>query len=119
MCKLAANTLRQSQYHIQTAKRISPSFYSTTKHKTVHGAGQGSGDAGTTFLFVDEPIIETMENECKCCYMSSSDKTIEWKKNLLQDFLTTIGNTLMTGNETVFQLYSIKCRNQRRHGKIY
>ena len=86
VCKLAANTLRQSQYHIQTARRISSSFYSITKHKTVHGAGQGSGDAGTTFLVVDEPIIETMEKECKCCYMSSPDKTIEWKKIYYRNF---------------------------------
>ena len=46
----------------------------------VHGVGQGSGNAGTTFLFIEELMIETMEKECKGCYMSSPDKTIEWKK---------------------------------------
>ena len=77
VCKLAANTLRQAQYHVQTSRRTSPSFYFTTKNNTVHGAGQDSGNAETTFLFIEKPMIETMEKECKCCYMSNPDNTIK------------------------------------------
>ena len=80
VCELAANKLRQTQYHVQTLRRISLSFYSTTKNSTVHGVGQGSGNAGTTFLFIDEPMIETMEKECKGCYTSSPDNIINGKQ---------------------------------------
>ena len=45
---LAANTLKQMKYHVQTAKRVSNDLYASTNDKVLYGSRQGSGNAGKT-----------------------------------------------------------------------
>ena len=80
VCKLAATTLNKTKYHVQTAVRTSPNYYSSTKEMPLYGSGQGSGNAGTEWLFIEESMISTIVRLCEGCTMSSPDKSIKWKK---------------------------------------
>ena len=45
--QLAAQTLKNKKYHVQTAKIISNDYYVSTPEEELYGPGQGSGFAGT------------------------------------------------------------------------
>ena len=46
----------------------------------LYGSGQGSGNAGTEWLFIEESMISTIVRLCEGCKMSSPDKSIKWDK---------------------------------------
>ena len=78
--QLAAHTLKDTKYHVQTANIISNNYYISTTEEELYGLGQGSGFAGTTWLFIEDPMTTTIEKECEDCNMSIPDKSISWTK---------------------------------------
>ena len=78
--QLAVNTLKKTKYHVQTAKIILNDYYVSTNEEELYGSGQGSGFAGTNWLFIEDSMITTIETECDGCNMSSPDKSISMIK---------------------------------------
>ena len=50
---------------MQTAKRISNDYYVSTNEEELYGSGQGSGFAGTNWLFIKDPMRSTIEKNVK------------------------------------------------------
>ena len=59
---------------MQPAKIISNNYYVSTNEEELYKSGQGSRFTETNWLFVEEPMITTIEKECDGCNMSSPDK---------------------------------------------
>ena len=57
--------------------------YKPTKTTPIHGQGQGSGHAGTSWAFNSVPTMKVIENKCKGCQMNPLDKKIQWIKHIL------------------------------------
>ena len=55
----------------------------------------------------------------KALVSDEREKNELYTKQTNQDLLTTIDNTLIIGNKTVFQLYSTKCMTQRNYRNSY
>ena len=63
VCQLAAQTLKNTKYYMQTAKRISNDYYVSTNEEELYGSGQGSDFAGTNWLFIKDPMISAIEKK--------------------------------------------------------
>ena len=61
VCKLATHTLNKSKYHVKTAKRISNDLYVSINEEKLYGIDQGFICAKTNWLFIEDPIITTIE----------------------------------------------------------
>ena len=83
VCQLTTHTLKKTKYHVQTAKRISNDYYVSTTEVELYGSGQGSIFSGTNWLFIEDPMITTIEKEYKGCNMSSPDYSISWTKFII------------------------------------
>ena len=57
VCKLRANTLHSTQYHVQTALRISKD-YQSHKEYPIHGLVQGTGSVGNEWSFISILMIK-------------------------------------------------------------
>ena len=61
VCKLATNTLNKSKYHVKIAKRILNDLYVSINEEILYWIDQGSIFAKTNWLFIEDPIITTIE----------------------------------------------------------
>ena len=120
MCKLAATTLHKTKYHVQTAVRTSPNYYSSTKEMPQYGSGQGSGNAGTEWLFIEQSMISTIVRLYEGCTMSSPDKSIKWKKiiTVFVDDLRKYSNDWENNNQQVI-LKKLKVSTQAWEHLLY
>lgn len=64
------------KYKIQTNRGVSKKTHKPTKNTPIHGQGQGSGHAGTSWAFDSVPTIKVIENKCEGCQMNPLDKKI-------------------------------------------
>ena len=67
---------------IQTNHGVSKKTYKSTKTTPIHGQGQGSGHAGTSWVFNSVPMMKVIEKKCEGCLMNSPDKKLQWIKHL-------------------------------------
>ena len=67
--RLQANVLKRMQYKIQTIYGTSTKTYSNSAEIPIHGQGQGTGSAGTTWAFHSIPMMRVIEKACSGCVM--------------------------------------------------
>ena len=61
VCQLRVNTLNSSKHHVQTSLGVSKQYYTHSNASPIHGAGQGTGSAGTEWAIISIPIIKVLE----------------------------------------------------------
>ena len=62
---LQANNLNDMEYKIQTNHGVSNKTYKSTKDTPIHGQNQGSGHAGTSWVFNSVPMMKVIEKSMK------------------------------------------------------
>ena len=82
-CKLLAATLQQTKYHVKTVLGVSNRSYASTSSYPHHGQGQGSGHAGTTWLFESTPMMKTIEKPCTGFDITSLDHAVSYKLHII------------------------------------
>ena len=82
-CKLLAATLQQTKYHVKTALGVSTTSYASSPSYPHYGQGQGSGHAGTIWLFESTPMMETIEKPCTGLDITSPDHTVSYKLHII------------------------------------
>ena len=65
VCKLQGYTLNDMEYKIQTNHGVSNKTYKSTKDTPIHGQNQGSGHAGTSWVFNSVPMMKVIEKSVK------------------------------------------------------
>ena len=94
VCKLRANTLHSTNFHIQTSLGTSKESYSH-KQYPIHESGQGGGSAGNEFTFISVPIIKTIEKISPGWYSTNLNNKNKWETYMLvfvddsRNFVTT------------------------------
>ena len=81
VCKLRANTLHYTNFHIQTSLGTSKESYSHQQYP-IHGSGQGSGSAGNEFTFISVPIIKTIEDAHPGWYSTNPNNSNKWETHM-------------------------------------
>ena len=81
VCKLRANTLHSTNFHIQTSLGTSKESYSHQQYP-IHGSGQGSGSAGNEFTFISVPIIKTIEDTSPGWKSINPNNDNKWKSHM-------------------------------------
>ena len=81
VCKLRANTLHSTNFHIQTSLGTSKESYSHQQHP-IHGSGQGSGSTGNEFTFISVPIIKTIEEVSPGWNSTNPNNNNKWETHM-------------------------------------
>ena len=98
VCKLRANTLHSTNFHIQTSLGKSKESHSHTQYP-IHGSGQGSESAGKKFTFITVSIIKTIEETSTGWNSTNSNNNNKWETHMsvfvedLRTFITTLQRT--------------------------
>ena len=82
-CKLLAAILQQTKSHVKTALGVSNTSYESTPSYPHYGQEQGSGHAGTTWLFESTPMMETIEKLCTGFDITSPDHAVLYKLHII------------------------------------
>ena len=81
VCKLRANTLHSTNFHIQTSLGTSKESYSH-KQYSIHGSGQGSESAGNKFTFISVPIIKPIEEISLDWHSTNPNNKNKWETHM-------------------------------------
>ena len=77
-CKIQATALKEMKYKVITSLEISEDHYSNFTSFPIHRSGQGSGSAGTNWLFNSVPMMNLISKICQGLEVISPDKTLPW-----------------------------------------
>ena len=98
VCKLRANTLHSTNFHIKTSLGTSKESY-FHKQYLIHGAGQGNGSVGSEFTFMSVPIIKSIEDTSPIWHSTNPNNNNKWETHMsvfIEDsrkFVTTTQRT--------------------------
>ena len=71
------------KYKTRTIHGTSSKTYSNSAAIPIHGQGQSTGSAGTTWAFHSIPMMRVIEKSCSGCVMSSPNHLYQLTKHIL------------------------------------
>ena len=79
ICKTHSTTLRNAEYRVQTVLDSSQRYFKHSITSSIHGSCQDLGSSSIHWVFIDVPMMSTLEKQNNGCTIISPDKNIKWK----------------------------------------